>query len=183
MDAEEMERQLLNERDSDVIVLKCSHMLHYPCFEMLVGEKEWFRCPVCSTISGKMIGDQPPGNMNTHINDHMHCEGYEDYGTIVIDYSMNPGKKGNINFPGTHRTAYLPNCPDGQEVLKLLQEAFSRKLIFTIGRSVTTGRDNQIVWNGVHHKTNLSGGSAYFGYPDPTYFDRIKLELAAKGIY
>lgn len=68
-------------------------------------------------------------------------------------------------------------------MLALLKEAFKRKLIFTIGRSVTTGRDNQIVWNGIHHKTNTSGGSAYFGYPDPTYFQRVKLELAAKGVY
>ncbi len=60
-------------------------------------------------------------------------------------------------------------------MLALLKKAFDRKLIFTIGRSVTTGRDNQIVWNGIHHKTNTSGGSAYFGYPDPTYFDRVKL--------
>lgn len=68
-------------------------------------------------------------------------------------------------------------------MLSLLKEAFDRKLIFTIGRSVTTGRDNQVVWNGIHHKTNLSGGSAYFGYPDPTYFTRVKEELAAKGIF
>jgi len=67
-------------------------------------------------------------------------------------------------------------------VLELLKKAFDRKLIFTIGRSVTTGHDNRIVWNGIHHKTNTSGGSAYFGYPDPTYFDRVKLELAAKGV-
>lgn len=60
-------------------------------------------------------------------------------------------------------------------MLKLLEEAFNRKLIFTVGRSVTTGRDNQVVWNGIHHKTNLSGGSAYFGYPDETYFKRVKL--------
>ena len=112
----------------------------------------------------------------------MHCEGYETVGTIVIDYSMSSGKMGNISFPGTHRSAYLPDNKEGNEVLQLLKTAFDRKLIFTIGRSVTTGRDNQIVWNGVHHKTNCSGGSAYFGYPDPTYFDRVKLELAAKGV-
>ena len=67
-------------------------------------------------------------------------------------------------------------------MLGLLRKAFDRKLIFTVGRSVTTGRDNQIVWNGIHHKTNTEGGSAYFGYPDDTYFDRVKLEMAAKGV-
>lgn len=43
-----------------------------------------------------------------------------------------------------------------------------------MGRSVTTGMDNQIVWNGIHHKTSLHGGSASFGYPDPTYLKRVK---------
>ena len=130
-----------------------------------------------------MIGDQPPGNMNVYVNKAMNCDGYPDCGTIVIQYHMHSGKRGDINFPGTSRSAYLPDNPEGNEVLKLLQEAFERKLIFTIGRSVTTGRDNQIVWNGIHHKTNTSGGSAYFGYPDPTYFDRVKLELAMKGVH
>jgi len=64
----------------------------------------------------------------------------------------------------------------------LLKEAFARKLIFTVGRSVTTGMDNQIVWNGIHHKTSTMGGVASFGYPDLTYFSRVKEELAAKGI-
>ena len=39
-----------------------------------------------------------------------------------------------------------------------------------------------IVWNGIHHKTNISGGSTKFGYPDKTYFNRVKEELAAKGV-
>lgn len=44
------------------------------------------------------------------------------------------------------------------------------------------GRDNCIVWNGIHHKTNTEGGSTKYGYPDPTYFNRVKLELALKGV-
>lgn len=51
-----------------------------------------------------------------------------------------------------------------------------------VGTSVTTGRANTVVWNGIHHKTNTYGGTACFGYPDPTYFNRVKLELADKGI-
>ncbi|CAN0380565.1 unnamed protein product [Phaeothamnion confervicola] len=57
-----------------------------------------------------------------------------------------------------------------------------RRLTFTVGTSITTGRSNCVVWNGVHHKTSIGGGSASFGYPDPTYLDRVKEELAAKGI-
>ena len=51
-----------------------------------------------------------------------------------------------------------------------------------MGTSVTTGQKNTVVWNGIHHKTNLSGGTNYYGYPDSTYFNRVKEELAAKGV-
>jgi deltex-like protein len=87
-----------------------------------------------------------------------------------------------VHYSGTGRHAYLPDTPEGREVLALLRKAFARKLLFTIGTSVTTGQTNTTVWNGVHHKTSTSGGPAYFGYPDPTYFDRVKLELAMKGV-
>ena len=51
-----------------------------------------------------------------------------------------------------------------------------------MGTSVTTGRKNTVVWNGIHHKTNLYGGATNFGYPDKSYFNRVKEELAAKGV-
>lgn len=38
-----------------------------------------------------------------------------------------------------------------------------------------------MVWN-VHHKTNTHGGSSSFGYPDPTYFNRVKNELSDRGV-
>ncbi len=67
-------------------------------------------------------------------------------------------------------------------MLALLVKAFKRKLTFTVGFSVVRGRDNCIVWNGIHHKTNTSGGSTRYGYPDATYFSRVKNELADKGV-
>ena len=39
-----------------------------------------------------------------------------------------------------------------------------------------------IAWNGIHHKTNTSGGSSHFGYPDDTYLKRVKEELSLKGL-
>jgi deltex-like protein len=67
-------------------------------------------------------------------------------------------------------------------VLHLLVVAFERRLTFTVGFSVVRGRDNCIVWNGVHHKTNTSGGATHYGYPDATYFNRLKQELALKSV-
>jgi deltex-like protein len=64
----------------------------------------------------------------------------------------------------------------------LLIKAFKRRLTFTVGHSVVRDRDNCIVWNGIHHKTNTSGGSSNYGYPDTTYFNRVRIELADKGV-
>ena len=120
--------------------------------------------------------------MDVAIDQNTHCKGYEKYGTIIINYRMSSGTKNGIHFPHTHRTAYLPDTKEGNEVLVLLKKAFDRKLIFIIGDSVTSGAKNVIVWNGIHHKTSLHGGSSHFGYPDETYFTRVKLELADKGV-
>lgn len=65
----------------------------------------------------------------------------------------NPGKP----YKGTQRRAYLPNNIEGNKVLKLLEKAFRARLIFTIGRSVTSGTEDVVTWNDIHHKTNISG--------------------------
>jgi len=163
---------------------KCDgHYFHKSCFLSFLQDKSFIKCPVCSRIYGMMIGDQPDGKMTYYVDKYSKCEGFKQYDTIIIEYNMRGIEKDNIKYPSTHRSAYLPNSSEGREVLELLKTAFERRLIFTLGTSVTTGRANQIVWNGIHHKTGLSGGSSYFGYPDPTYLNRVKLELAAKGVY
>ena len=154
------------------------HFFHIECLDLLIGDKNSFKCPNCSKIYGILIGDQPEGSMSAHISYSMHCSGYEDVDTIVIDYDFPSGN----GYSGTYRTAFLPNNKEGKEILGLLKVSFDRKLTFTIGTSVTTGQTNTTVWNGVHHKTNLYGGSTNFGYPDKTYFNRVKEELAAKGV-
>jgi deltex len=47
---------------------------------------------------------------------------------------------------------------------------------------LVTGLDNNIVWNGAHHKTSPCGGTSQYGWPDNTYFFRVKEELKSKGI-
>ncbi|CAK81931.1 unnamed protein product (macronuclear) [Paramecium tetraurelia] len=165
-----------------VVGLPCDHYYHMECLTHCIKEQH-IQCPICGRIYGIKTGDQPDGEMIYHIEYNTHCESYEDQGTIVIYYNMYPGQRNGQNFPSTHRQAFLPDTPEGRQVFRLLKLAFERKLIFTVGRSVTTGKDNRIVWNGIHHKTSLMGGVSCFGYPDPTYFSRVKEELAAKGIY
>lgn len=70
----------------------------------------------------------------------------------------NPG----IRYPGTDRVAYLPDSPEGNRVLGLLRRAFEQRLIFTIGTSMTTGLQNVITWNDIHHKTSIFGGPPWY---------------------
>jgi len=65
----------------------------------------------------------------------------------------NPG----MRFDGTVRVAYLPDNIEGRKVCDLLRQAFDARLVFTIGRSMTTGMDNVVVWNDIHHKTQIHG--------------------------
>jgi deltex-like protein len=47
-----------------------------------------------------------------------------------------------------------------------------------IGTSQTTGAKNQVVWGDIPHKTAFSGGFSRHGYPDETYFERLKDAIA-----
>lgn len=132
------------------------------------------KCPFCQFISGIPIGTCPDGTMKvTSIQSS--CAGYEPFGSLQIDYNIN-----SRNYY-LSRQAFLPENPEGMEILDLLKIAWDRRICFTIGTSVTTGVENTVVWN-IHHKTSQRGGVSNFGYPDNTYFERVKLELRAYGI-
>lgn len=172
--------------EGDIIRLgKCEdHYYHIECIENCRGGGSYIKCPICGIIYGVITGDMPPGSMSyiTYSPGQLPLSGYERIGTIEINYHFRSGRCGAINYRGTSRTAYLPHNNEGIEVLRLLILAFKRKLTFTIGTSVTTGRHNCVIWNGIHHKTSVTGGSSCFGYPDKTYLFRVREELAAKGI-
>lgn len=65
--------------------------------------------------------------------------------------------------------------------MELLKVAWNRRLIFTVGTSSTTGESNTVVWNEIHHKTEMTNLSGH-GYPDPNYLDNVLAELAAQGV-
>lgn len=169
------------------ILHKCSHQFCGDCITDYFKVRP--QCPVCFVVYGVIEGNQPRDGTMTHtINNRLKLPGYEQNKTIIVYYDFpdgvqteehpNPGQ----NYYGTSRTAYLPDDDEGRKVLKLLQEAFKRRLVFTVGRSRTTGADNQVTWNDIHHKTCTNGGQQGFGYPDPTYLSRVQEELAAFGV-
>jgi len=75
------------------------------------------------------------------------------YTLVMQSDHPNPGKW----YKGTTRFAYLPDSPQGRQILQLLRRAFEAELVFTIGTSNTTGKDNVVIWNDIHHKTKPSG--------------------------
>lgn len=117
-----------------------------------------------ATAASPLVGNQPEGKMSVR-RSLQRLPGYESCGgSIVITYEFKGGVQGpnhpnpGHRYTGTTRCGYLPDNAEGQKVLKLLRKAFDQKLTFTIGRSSTSGVDNIITWNDIHHKTSVTGG-------------------------
>uniref|UniRef100_A0A915DA75 E3 ubiquitin-protein ligase n=1 Tax=Ditylenchus dipsaci TaxID=166011 RepID=A0A915DA75_9BILA len=174
--------------EDEVVSLKrCSHIFHKGCIEMAFKSK--MQCPLCLTWYAASFGDQPMdatmrvSQMKGKVPGHPDANGFH-----VISYSIPDGiqtaahPRPGTHYSGTSRVAYLPNNKEGTQVLKLLQLAFDRLLIFTVGDSVTSGAKNVVTWNGIHHKTCIIGGPSCYGYPDADYLNRVQEELAAVGI-
>ena len=53
---------------------------------------------------------------------------------------------------------------------------------YTVGTSLTMGRDNFVVWNGIQHKTKLVENGDGHGYPDMEYLDKVTEELENNGV-
>lgn len=175
-----------------VELTRCKHRLHLACLNAMLSCQQppmYIQCPVCRLIYGEKRGNQPPGTMNwTRIPRAL--PGFPNTNTIQITYDIPSGIQGPehpnpgqayyaVGFP---RVCYLPDNNLGSRVLRLLQIAFERRLIFTIGRSITTGREDVITWNEIHHKTELGPSTSGHGYPDTSYLERTLAELAAQGV-
>ncbi|XP_034446983.1 probable E3 ubiquitin-protein ligase DTX3 [Hippoglossus hippoglossus] len=165
--------------------LACRHSFCAHCIDQVFRVKP--ACPICNTYHGAYTGTQPRGTMAV-TRSWQRLPGYEHCGCIIIQYSFPGGIQGpehpnpGVHYSGTDRTAYLPACKEGEKVARLLKKAFDRRLIFTIGQSATTGLNNVITWNDVHHKTSTTGGPQCFGYPDPAYLFRVQEELRLQGV-
>ncbi|XP_061904923.1 probable E3 ubiquitin-protein ligase DTX2 isoform X3 [Entelurus aequoreus] len=173
--------------------IKCGHTLHMLCMLAMYnnGTKDGsLQCPSCKTIYGEKTGTQPlKGKMEIY-SIAQALPGHRDCGTIQIIYSIPPGIQGpehpNPGQPftcrGFPRFCFLPDSDKGRKVLELLKVAWMRRLIFTVGTSSTTGEPDTVVWNGIHHKTEMMSNLSGHGYPDPNYLDNVLSELASQGV-
>lgn len=166
---------------------KCGHIFCRECIDNSFQHHKP-ACPSCNTMYGLVTGNQPNGTMHVSWNRSIRLPGYKNCDTIVIDYAFPSGIQGKehpypgLGYSGTSRRAFLPGTEEGKKVYRLLHVSFENRLTFTVGKSRTTGADNVVTWNDIHHKTNIDGGPTNFGYPDPSYLSRVEEELAAKGV-
>lgn len=143
--------------------LRCGHQFCSECLKQ-AEEHGHSLCPSCRIPYKPIEGSQPKGGRMTDRTDSFSLPGYPHCRTITITYQIpsgtqvighpEPGKP----FTGTSRTAYLPDNQEGREVLKLLRKAFEARVTFTVGQSRTTGAENTVTWNDIHHKTSCSAG-------------------------
>lgn len=171
MEIDEVQVQCLicleNVTPSDPPLSVCQHRFHRSCID------EWFQssgkqsCPTCGHLYGIGKGPQPPNGTMTVNYLSTPLSGFprdNRQPTIEIVYEIRSGTQGPLNphpgqpFIGTIRRAYLPNNAEGKEILELLRRAFNDQYLFTVGKSSTTGQENVVTWNDIHHKTSLTGG-------------------------
>jgi len=178
--------------ETGVLALPCSHKLHDDCTRKVVefgqAGPDCLHCPECQDTNGVRTGNQPlTGDMTWTTIPHS-LPGHLGHDTIVIKYRMEGGVQGeehpNPGRPyqatGFPRIAYLPDSDEGRSILSLLTKAFRRRLIFTVGPSLTRGEEDCVTWAGIHHKTKMSNGE--HGFPDPGYLSRVREELKARGV-
>lgn len=46
---------------------------------------------------------------------------------------------------------------------------------------MTTGESDVVVWNEIHHKTEVANSRGH-GYPDPNYLSNVMAELTRHGV-
>mgnify|MGYP001437563472 CR=1 FL=1 len=168
-----------------------THGFHRHCLQPWLARAR--KCPVCQKNVGIFQGTQP-----LEAGDYMAIEsvpfslaGFK-CPTILIRYVIqdgiqkeehpNPGRE----YWGTARQCFLPFNSEGIETLRLLRIAWENKCIFKVGTSLTTGVENTVCWGTIPHKTNANtdvNKCPEFGFPDNSYFDRVKYACNNLGIF
>ncbi|XP_050067353.1 protein deltex [Anopheles maculipalpis] len=176
----------------NVALSRCKHQMHLDCLNLLLTKQRrlatsqknyYIECPTCMSVYGVKIGNQPPGTMTYQLLSGG-LPGYPPTGIYEITYNITSGIQGPyhpnpgaaffaVGFP---RRCYLPNTLLGTKILYYLDVAFRRGLLFTIGRSVTTGVEDVVMWTSIEHKSQVSM------YPDPLYLDRCLQQLVHLGV-
>ncbi|XP_016327421.1 E3 ubiquitin-protein ligase DTX3L-like [Sinocyclocheilus anshuiensis] len=131
-------------------------------------------------------GNQPDGGqMNWNI-ERRSLPGHSDCDTIQIVFHFDDGIQSDKHphpghsYKGTEFVAYLPQNTTGTKILRLLEQAFEHKLLFTV--AANSSGEYCVMPADIPLKTLDSGGPGSLGYPDPTYLKSVRKSLKVKGI-
>ena len=182
-DREECNICLTDQDGSSLSLSQCGHTYHRACLQQLINSsaREFLQCPTCKKVYGVKTGTMPTSGTISHRLLPNKLAGYESApGCIEITFRFSGGVQGPehpspgqpysaSNFP---RTAFLPglhnifcifanifvllsDTVEGEQALHGVYLAWTQRLMFTVGRSITTGRENCVTWNDIHMKTNV----------------------------
>ena len=170
-----------------LVELKCS-TVEKPC----IFHERWISrtldttstCPSCSQKYPP--GPQPSGSLDIRWI-RTSCSGYDSVGTWELRIDIPDGTQGKrhqnpgLDYDGTYRIAYYPDVPEGRDAVRLIQYAFEQGFAFKIGRSVTSGNDNQTIWGGIHMKTSMDALSVNHGW-DGVTADKVLVNVYSEFI-
>merc|ERR1719369_469131 len=171
-------------------LIDCNHSFHSACLTALLANSPspFLQCPTCKKVYGVRTGTRPSTGTMSHRLLSTPLPGHSGCGTIEMSFMFRAGIQGQehphpgqyYNPVGFPRTAFLPDNQEGIKALHGLYLAWEQRLLFTVGRSITTGMDNCVTWNDIHLKTKLTGGEHSF--PDEHYLTNLAQDLAGFGI-
>lgn len=169
----------------------CGHSYHLACITRWVGEKSASsQCPVCRKALFTLTGNQPVESGNDfEVFEHpSNLPGNSECTTYILRFTIQSGIQ-TMDMPlplepyaGLTLVCYLPNNSEGKELIRLLHVAWDRRLLFRIGTNTKTGRKDQVIPNGFEFKVNREGGIQNYGFPDPSYMNRLKVDLKDVGV-
>ena len=123
--------------------------------------KTTVKFPVCRKTIIKKPGPWPEGDMWVTAVKNQSCRGHENCGTILTVYTL---LRTSTPEPGTlPRGAGKRGLPTRQRGGKKSDGAWKRKLTFTGGTSLTTGRRIETTFVTEVKQTSMTGGP--HGYP------------------
>lgn len=173
------------------VSLPCKHhIFHAECIKPWVAQH--MNCPVCKRSFGLPSGLQPTNGRMVVESSTDRLPGHEltSTGTYVIMYYFPAGvQEADHPSPGaplaqTGRAAYLPISEQGTLAMRLLAKAWNCRMVFTVGISVTRGPEagEQIIWNGIPHKTVFNAPGNPHAFPDDTFCERVIDVVTRMGI-